>query len=154
MTRFKSRTRTAMHCWTTASSLASFARSLISLIVCTNKWAVNLSIRSWIRQNSARPAPEFWRIQLRCKACNQRFNRASLLLIARAKCRRFVDFANLTLAVAGKFKEPLGPFDRLFLRFDLKECEAADHFLRLGEGTVGHGKLPSGDPDARAFRTR
>src|SRR5262249_5234115 len=68
--------------------------------------------------------------------------------------RRLVQFANLALAIAGKFEESLGPLDRLFLRFDLKQREAADHFLRLGEGTVGHGELSFGDPDPRAFRAR
>src|SRR5262249_7523956 len=35
--------------------------------------------------------------------------------------RRLVELANLTLAVAGKLEEPLGPFDRLVLGFDLKQ---------------------------------
>src|SRR5262245_50517167 len=86
-------------------------------------------------------------------AAHQGHGRNQLTLFAAGReSRRLVDFANLTLAIAGKFEESLGPFDCLFLRFDLKQRKTADYFLRLGEGTIGHGELSSGDPDARAFR--
>src|SRR5262245_12939190 len=75
-----------------------------------------------------------------------------LLLAAGCRGRGLVNLANLAFAVAGEFDEPLGPFDRLFLRFDLKQREAADHFLGLGEGTVGYGQLSARVPEPRALR--
>src|SRR5262245_33577920 len=75
-------------------------------------------------------------------------------ILAGCEGRRLVELAYLTLAVAGDFEKPLGPIDCLFLGFDLKQCETADHLFRFGEGTVGHGELFSGDPHPRAFRAR
>src|SRR3984893_1914348 len=52
-----------------------------------------------------------------------------------------------------KFHEADRPFDRLFLRFQLKLRVAADTLLSLGERPVGHGHLPTGKPDAGAQRS-
>src|SRR5437016_3600446 len=46
----------------------------------------------------------------------------------------------------------LEPLDRLFLRLHLPQPEAGDQLLRLGEGPVDHGPLPTREPDARALR--
>src|ERR1700681_2450099 len=52
-----------------------------------------------------------------------------------------------------KFHEADRRFDRLFLRFQLKLCVAADNLLGLDERPVGHSHLPPGKPDAGALRS-
>src|SRR6266404_7050282 len=65
--------------------------------------------------------------------------------------------ANLGLALpcrpvfAVKFHEAHRSFDRLFLRFQFKLRIAADNFLGLSEGPIGHGQLSFGNPDAGAL---
>src|SRR6266508_5404843 len=60
--------------------------------------------------------------------------------------------ADLYLDVADRFGKAPGPLDRLFLRPHLQQREPADHFLRLGEGPVDHGALPTGELDVRTRR--
>src|SRR5262245_44283233 len=65
--------------------------------------------------------------------------------------------ANLDLAfgsLAVGSGRALRPFDRLLLRLHLDQPVAGDQFLRLGEGPVDDGALPSGELDARALRAR
>src|SRR6266511_3747698 len=66
----------------------------------------------------------------------------------RAEVLRLEHLAKLDLraAVEGGALEPL---DRLRLRFHPPQPEAGDELLRLREGAVGHGPLPSRELDAR-----
>src|SRR5262249_36407603 len=48
--------------------------------------------------------------------------------------------------------EALGDRNRLYFRTDVDDRVAADDFLRLGEGAVGHEHFPSRHPDFRAQR--
>jgi hypothetical protein len=50
--------------------------------------------------------------------------------------------------------DALRPFDRLLPRLHLDQPVAGDQLLRLGEGSVDHGALSSGELDARALRAR
>src|SRR5262249_26745850 len=60
----------------------------------------------------------------------------------------------LPAAAIGLEGNALGPFDGLFLRLHLNQPIAGDQFLRLDEGAVDHGTLPSRELDARALRAR
>src|SRR6267154_5637111 len=70
------------------------------------------------------------------------------------------DLANFGLALpAGpvslvKFHEARRPFNRFFLRLQLKDRIPADDFLGLGERPVDRDDLPSRKADARARRRR
>jgi hypothetical protein len=44
--------------------------------------------------------------------------------------------------------------NRFALRLHLDDRIAGDQLLRLGEGTIGHGELPSRDPDTGPLRAR
>src|SRR5712691_3390530 len=72
---------------------------------------------------------------------------------------RPVHLANLGLAFPArpvflvKFHEAQRSLDRLFLRFQVKDCDTANDFLGFGEGPVGRGYLPSRNPDACASRS-
>src|SRR5712671_5760490 len=76
-----------------------------------------------------------------------------------AKVFRSEHLTNLSLALPArpvflvKSHEADRPFNRFLLRFQLKLRVAADDFLGLGERPVGHGHLPSGEPDASAQRS-
>src|SRR6266567_3216442 len=72
---------------------------------------------------------------------------------------RPVHLANLGLAFPArpvflvKFHEAQRSLDRLFLRFQVKDCDTANDFLGFGEGPVGRGYLPPRNPDACASRS-
>src|SRR5947199_804189 len=69
--------------------------------------------------------------------------------------RRLEHLTNLDLDIcASGIGAALDPIDRLFLRLHLNQPEAGDQLLRLGEGPVDHGALPSRELDARALRAR
>src|SRR3989441_4300817 len=58
------------------------------------------------------------------------------------------------LAVRSRIGIAPGPFHGLFFRLHLNKRVAGDELLRLGEGPVDHGALPSGVLDAPALRAR
>src|SRR2546428_410308 len=58
------------------------------------------------------------------------------------------------LAVRSRIGIAPGPFHGLFFRLHLNKRVAGDELLRLGEGPVDHGALPSGELDAHALRAR
>src|ERR1700704_6428673 len=60
-----------------------------------------------------------------------------------------VNLADFSLAVTGCFEEVLRLFDRVLLRLRLDDREPGNQLLRLGERSVGHRELASGEPDAR-----
>src|SRR5688572_3588951 len=68
---------------------------------------------------------------------------------------RVLQLAHLALQVplvAVDRQEALGVLDRLLLRPCLEQGEAADHFLGLGEGSIGRRKLAVKQPHASAVR--
>src|ERR1700680_4143270 len=52
-----------------------------------------------------------------------------------------------------KFHEAHRSFDRLLLRFQFKLRITANNLLGLGERSIGHGQLPTGNPDTGALRS-
>ena len=53
-----------------------------------------------------------------------------------------------------KLHEAHRPMDCFLLRLHIEERKAADHLLRLAEGSVGDGQLAARQRDARSRRTR
>src|SRR5690348_6811384 len=81
--------------------------------------------------------------------------RQSRLFLTRVRVSRqswaalvgFKDLADLALAFTGHLEEVLSQFDRLFLRTRIQDCEACDHLLRFGEGSVCNAELVLREPD-------
>src|SRR6266571_1966909 len=73
-----------------------------------------------------------------------------------AEILRLVNLADLDvdLAIAVEGRPALDPLDRLLFRLDLDQAEAAEQFVRRGEGAVGDGRLARGKLDAGTFRAR
>src|SRR5262249_20037789 len=68
--------------------------------------------------------------------------------------RRLVQLAKFAFTVGGNLQEALDQLDRVLFRLRLQQRKAADDFLRLGEGAVGHGDLPCRPPHPGTLRTR
>src|SRR5882672_3814622 len=94
---------------------------------------------------------------LRHLRAQARLSRSQLGCEFRTKVVSLEDLANLDLrllAGAERAGAALDPFDRLFLRLDLKQPVAGDQLLRLGEGSVDHSPLVARELDPRALGAR
>src|SRR5882762_2786965 len=73
--------------------------------------------------------------------------------VAGSEIRRLENLANLDFCSPVEWSA-FEPFNRFFLRLHLPKPETGDQLLRLGEGPVDHGPLPTRELDARALRAR
>src|SRR5712691_1253299 len=128
------RARPAMSLADSILQTASIARCVSDVVTSGRRGATRLLLRGHLRANSLLLLPELGRELA-------------------AKVLRLEHLANLDLRLLAE-GGALDPFDRLFLRLHLPEPEARDQLLRLGEGPVDYGPLPSRELDARALRAR
>src|SRR6267378_2566205 len=73
--------------------------------------------------------------------------------VAGSEIRRLENLANLDFCSPVE-RSAFEPFNRFFLRLHLPKPETGDQLLRLGEGPVDHGPLPTSELDARTLRAR
>src|SRR5919204_3965593 len=131
-----------------AMSLADSIRQTASIARCASDAVTAIDQSILIRPSASRGAPRLMLL------LGHLTSQALLLLpeLARGVAGRELlgleDLPDLDLALLER--GALEPLDRLIHRLALPQPEAGDQLLGLGEGSVDHGALVAGEPDALA----